>query len=183
MSTIIQQRLPAGTWKLDPVHSSATFEVKHMVVATYRSRFDRFDASLAVGDDGSAELSGTVDVDSIEAKDENLAAHLASPEFFDAANHPRISFRSTELSVGADGALTLSGVLRIKDHEAPLQATGSFVGPHADIAGNEKVGLALEAVVDRTLYGLNWNAPLPKGGFALGNDVKLRVELELVRGS
>ncbi len=183
MSTVTQQQLPVGTWTLDPVHSSATFEVKHMVVATYRSRFDRFDATLAVGGDGAAELTGTVDVDSIEAKDENLAGHLAGPEFFDAAAHPQISFRSSDLEVGDDGAVTLAGELTIKGHTAPLKATGTIVGPHVDIAGTEKVGLTVETVVDRTQFGLDWNAPLPKGGFALGNDVTLRVELELAKAA
>jgi len=183
MSTITEQKLPAGTWRVDPVHSSATFEVKHMVVATYRSRFDRFDATLAVAPDGAVELSGSVEAASIEAKDENLAAHLASPEFFDTAGHPHIEFRSTDVRVDDAGRATVSGVLRIKGHEEPLEATGGFVGPHADISGTEKVGLTLEAVVDRTRFGLDWNAPLPKGGFALGNDVKLRVELELARES
>ncbi len=183
MSTITQQRLPVGTWTLDPVHSSATFEVRHMVVATYRSRFDRFDATLAVGENGAAELTGTVDVDSIEAKDENLAAHLASPEFFDAANHPRIAFRSSDVRVADDGAVTVAGELTIKGRTAPLQGTGTIVGPHVDIGGTEKVGLTVETVIDRTQFGLDWNAPLPKGGFALGNDVTLRVELELAKAS
>ena len=82
--------IPAGTYRLDPVHSSATFAVKHMVVATFRGRFEDFDATLTVDDAGNAQLSGTVQVESIVVKDENLKAHLSSPEFFDDERYPQI---------------------------------------------------------------------------------------------
>ena len=78
--------LPVGTWTVDPTHSSAHFAVKHMVVATFRGRFDRFDATLTVTEDG-AELVGTVDAGSIVVKDENLQAHLGAPDFFDVEQH------------------------------------------------------------------------------------------------
>ena len=80
--------LPVGTWQLDPTHSSASFAVKHMVVATFRGRFEMFDATLTVGQD-SAELVGSVDAGSVVVKDENLQAHLQSPEFFDAEQYPK----------------------------------------------------------------------------------------------
>jgi NADPH-dependent FMN reductase/YceI-like domain len=86
--------LPVGTWRLDPVHSSASFAVKHMAVATFRGRFERLDADLTV-EDSSAELVGTVDAGSIVVKDENLQAHLGSPDFFDIERYPEIAFRST----------------------------------------------------------------------------------------
>ena len=84
--------IPAGTYRLDPVHSSASFAVKHMVVATFRGRFEDFDATLTIDDAGTANLSGTVQVGSIEVKDENLRAHLGSPEFFDVERFPEIRF-------------------------------------------------------------------------------------------
>ena len=88
--------LPVGTWRLDPVHSSASFAVKHMAVATFRGRFERLDATLIVDGD-SAELIGTVDAGSIVVKDENLQAHLGSPDFFDLERYPEISFSSTSI--------------------------------------------------------------------------------------
>ena len=138
-----------GTWVLDPIHSSASFAVKHMVVSTFRGRFEKFDATLTDG-----KLVGTVDVGSIVVKDENLAAHLQSPDFFDAERHPELRFESTDIR-------------------------GTLEGPAVTFGDVNKVGLTLEAIIDRTEFGLNWNAPLPKGGFALANDVKLIVELEL----
>ena len=162
-----------GTYVLDPIHSSASFAVKHMIVSTFRGRFEKFDATLVDG-----RLTGTVDVGSIVVKDENLAAHLQSPEFFDAERHPELRFVSSEIrpdgdEVVVDGELTIKGVTKA------VEARGTLEGPAVTFGDVNKVGLTLEAIIDRTEFGLNWNAPLPKGGFALANDVKLIVELEL----
>jgi polyisoprenoid-binding protein YceI len=174
------QTLPTGTWQLDPVHSTAGFAVKHMVVATFRGRFEDFNATLDVNEDGTAKLVGTVDPGSIVVKDENLAGHLQSPDFFDTERYPEIRFEASSIRIEGDEAI-VDGELTIKGNAQPVQARGAYVGPHEDIAGNTKIGLTLETEVDRTLYGLNWNAPLPKGGFAVGNEVKLTVELELAK--
>ncbi len=173
--------LAAGNWNLDTVHSHVGFAVKHMVVATFRGRFEEYEGALRVGEDGQPRLEGSVAVDSLAVKDENLAAHLASPEFFDSKQYPRITFSSTSVRALEDGTLEVAGDLSIKGETHPVLARGSITAPHVDIAGNEKIGVELEAVIDRREYGLNWNAPLPKGGFALENDVRLQVSLELVR--
>ncbi|HUA73703.1 MAG TPA: YceI family protein [Solirubrobacteraceae bacterium] len=173
-------QLPVGTWKLDPTHSSASFAVKHMVVATFRGRFENLDATLTVGEDGGAELIGTVAADSIVVKDENLQAHLGSPDFFDTERYPELRFASSSLR--RDGEeLVLDGELTIKGHTHPVEARGTITDPHETLGGAVKIGVTLETVIDRTQYGLEWNAPLPKGGFALADDVKLTVELELAR--
>jgi polyisoprenoid-binding protein YceI len=165
-----------GTWVLDPIHSSASFAVKHMVVSTFRGRFEKFDATLTDG-----KLVGTVDVGSIVVKDENLAAHLQSPEFFDAEQYPQIRFESTAIELDGDTA-TLTGDLTIKGHTERVSAEGAVVGPVEDPFGNTKLGLSFQTIVDRTKFGLNWNAPLPKGGFMLANEVTLSVDLELLKG-
>ena len=181
MSVATEQAIAAGTWKIDTVHSHVGFAVRHMVVSTFRGRFEDYDGALTVGEDGTQRLEGTVEVDSIVVKDENLAGHLKSPDFFDSATYPQIRFTSSELRVEAGGELEIEGELTIKDNTHRVTARGSITGPHVDIAGNDKIGAELEAVIDRREYGLQWNAPLPKGGFALDNDVKLQVSLELVR--
>jgi polyisoprenoid-binding protein YceI len=179
-ATDIQTKLPLGTWKLDPTHSSASFDVKHMVVATFRGRFENLDATLTVGDDGAGQLNGTVDAASIVVKDENLQAHLASPDFFDVERHPELRFASS--AIRRDGEqLVLDGELTIKGHTHAVEARGTITGPHETLGNAIKIGITLEAVIDRTQFGLNWNAPLPKGGFALADDVRLTVELELAR--
>jgi polyisoprenoid-binding protein YceI len=171
--------IPAGTtWNVDKVHSNVGFAVKHMVVSTFRGRFEGYDATLTAQADGTLRLEGRVAADSIVVKDENLAAHLQAPDFFDTERHPDITFSST--LIRAEGnALIVDGELTIKGNTRPIEARGTITEPHVTLGDVEKIGIELEAIVDRTEYGLNWNAPLPKGGFALANEVKLLVELEL----
>ena len=176
---VATEQLPAGTWQMDPIHSTASFAVKHMVVATFRGRFEDFDASLVVDENGEGKLVGTVRTDSIVVKDENLAAHLGSPEFFDTERYPELRFESTSVTREGD-ELVVEGDLTIKGNTHPVTGRGTFVGPHENIAGKTGIGVTLETTIDRTQFGLEWNAPLPKGGFALANDVALNIELELV---
>jgi polyisoprenoid-binding protein YceI len=171
--------IPAGTYSTDGVHSSAGFAVKHML-STFRGSFGVVDATVTVDENGNAKLIGDVPVDSVIVKDENLVAHLQSPEFFDSEQFPQIRFESTELNVDG-GTATLTGDLTIKGHTERVTAEGSVVGPIEDPFGNTKLGLQFETIVDRTKFGLNWNAPLPKGGFMLANDVTLSVDLELAQ--
>jgi polyisoprenoid-binding protein YceI len=173
--------VPAGTtWTADPVHSTAGFAVKHMVVSTFRGRFEDFDATLTAAEDGTLRLDGRVRADLIAVKDENLAAYLRAADFFDTDRHPEITFAST-LVRAEDGELVVDGELTIKGHTRPLRARGTLTEPLETLGGYVKVGLELEATVDRREYGLDWNAPLPKGGFALDNDVRLQVSLELLQ--
>ena len=166
--------VPAGTWTVDKVHSTIGFEVEHMV-STFRGRFEDYDAQLVDG-----KLTGTVAVPSVKVYDENLEAHLQSPDFFDAQLHPELRFESRELAIDDDGNATLEGELTIKGITKPITARGRYDHVEADMGGGERVGLGLETTVDRREFGLEWNSPLPKGGFVLGNDVTLQVALELV---
>ena len=169
--------IPTGTWSADKVHSSIGFEVEHMV-STFQGRFEDYDAQLVDGN-----LVGTVAVPSIKVYDENLEAHLLSPEFFDAELHPELRFESRELTIDGDGNVTLEGELTIKGTTKDVTANGRYSHVEADTTGGERIGLALQATVDRREFELNWNASLPKGGFALGNDVTLVVALELVKAA
>jgi polyisoprenoid-binding protein YceI len=180
MSTTTESpAIPAGKFRTDPVHSTVGFEVKHMISA-FRGNFGDYDARLD-NSNGAAKLTGFAGVESVDVKDENLAAHLQSPDFFDSGRHPRVEFTSESIKVD-DGAVTLEGELTIKGTTRPITAVGRLEHVEADLSGNERIGLQLETVVDRREFGLNWNAPLPKGGFMLANDVTLTVDLELVQG-
>jgi polyisoprenoid-binding protein YceI len=167
--------VPAGTWSADKVHSSIGFEVEHMV-STFRGRFEDYDVRLVDG-----KLAGTVAVPSVRVYDESLEAHLQSPDFFDAQLHPELRFESREITVDDEGDVRLAGDLTIKGITKPVTARGRYVLVEADMAGGERIGLQLEATVDRREFGLDWNAPLPKGGFVLGDDVTLVIALELVK--
>jgi len=125
-------------------------------------------------------LYGAVRVDSVDARDENLKGHLLAPDFFDAEKTPEIRFTSTDIRTEGD-ELVVDGELEIKGTSRPVVARGTIVGPVENIAGKEGVGIDLSTTVDRREYGLNWNAPLPKGGFAVENEVTLHVHLELAK--
>ena len=175
MTTLIQQEtaVPTGTWKADPVHSSVGFEVRYLGVATFTGELTGFEATLADG-----TLTGSAQVASIEVKDENLKAHLQAPEFFDAERHPQVRFGGRAISPGRfEGEITIKGITK------PAILEGTVTGPITDPYGNERYGLSLRTLVDRTQFGINWNAPLPGGGFALANDVTLKAELSLVKAA
>jgi polyisoprenoid-binding protein YceI len=179
MSTqTVQQQIPAGTYAVDPVHSSVAFAIVHNGVATFRSGFAAYEARLTGGD--APALEGTVDVASIEIDEEQLRGHLLSPDFFDASRHPRLRFRSSELDVADDGTATLRGELEIRGEARAIEASGKFGQLGADLAGNARLGLSLSANVDRRDFGLDWNAELPSGGEVLDYAVEIAVELELV---
>jgi len=174
-----QQQIQAGTYVADPVHSSIGFAVIHNGVSTFRGSFNSFEARLIGGD--APRLEGTVDVASLDVPDEQLKGHLLSPEFFDADRYPQLRFSSTELDVEEDGSLRVRGELEIKGHEHEAKASGRFAQLDADMTGSPRVGLSLEASVDRRDFGLDWQAELPSGGGVLDYEVGIAVELELVK--
>jgi polyisoprenoid-binding protein YceI len=176
--TIKQQGVPAGTWAVDPVHSSVAFAVTHNGVTTFRSGFEKYDARLTGGE--NARLEGTVEVEGIQIDDEMLKGHLLSPEFFDVQRFPRLHFTSEEFTVGEDGSLRVSGKLEIHGETREVQASGRFGQLGGDLAGKARVGLSIEATVDRRDFGLDWQAELPGGGEVLDYAVTLNVDLELV---
>lgn len=176
--TINQQQIPAGTWKLDPVHSTVAFAVTHNGVTTFRSGFGSYEAVLTGGE--QPQLEGTVEVESIEIEDEMLKGHLLSPEFFDTQRFPQLRFSSTELSVGEDGSLRVAGNLEIHGENRQVEASGRFAQLGEDAYGKARVGLSIEATVDRRDFGLDWQAELPSGGEVLDYAVTISVDLELV---
>jgi polyisoprenoid-binding protein YceI len=177
MPTTVTQQIPTATYALDPVHSGVTFAVKHMVSA-FRGGFSGLEAQLSVAEDGTITLEGEVALETLEVREPNLIAHLVSPDFFDASRFPRIRFRSTSVELGEDGEVTVDGELTIKDATHHVRATGQLSYVEADITGAPRVGVDLTTVIDRTQYGITWNAPLPRGGQALANDVAITAELE-----
>jgi polyisoprenoid-binding protein YceI len=180
MSTqTIEQQIAAGTYAVDPVHSSITFAITHNGVATFRSGFDSYEARLSGGE--TPRLEGSVDVGSIQIDEAQLKGHLLSPDFFDAGRFPRLRFESTELSVGDDGSVALRGELEIRGERHEVEANGKFGRIGEDLGGNARVGLSLAASVDRRNFGLDWNAELPSGGEVLDYEVAIAVELELVK--
>jgi len=178
MSTIEATIAPAGTWTLDPVHSTVGFEVAYLA-GTFKGQFRNVDGQLRV-DGNRATLAGSARVASVDVKDENLAAHLQSPDFFDAENHPELRFSADDIAVDS-GTVTAEGEITIKGVTKPVVLTGTFAAPLTDPYGNERVGLAVSTTVDRTEFGVSWNTPLPGGKPALADEVRIVGELAFVK--
>jgi polyisoprenoid-binding protein YceI len=179
MSITEQQEtsIPAGTWTADVVHSAVTFAVPYMGIASFSGAVTDFEATLADG-----RLAGSARIASLETKDENLKAHLLSPEFFDAERFPEVSFATSEASA-VGGTVELAGELTIKGTTRPATLTGTIVGPVTDPYGNARYGVHLETTIDRTEFGILWNAPMPDGSKALADEVTLTADLSLVQAA
>ena len=166
--------LPTGTWSLDPIHSTIGFDLPYLA-GTFRGQFTDVDAKLT-----DTSVKGSARVASIDVKDENLSAHLQGPDFFDAERHPELKFESREIERSGE-ALTVRGDITIRGVTKPVELSGTISEPLTDYADRERVALKLDTTIDRTEFGVNWNAPLPSGEPALANEVKLAAELYFVR--
>jgi polyisoprenoid-binding protein YceI len=175
-----KQFAPAGSWSADPVHSNVSFEVGYSGVNDFRGSFTDFSASLQGGE--QTTLEGRAKVASVDVKDEQLNGHLQTPDFFDSQRFPEITFTATELYRLDDNRVEGKGELTIKGTTQPIELEGVISGaPATDPFGRERLGLKLETSIDRTQYGVSWNAPNQSGGDYLGNDVKLIAELAFVK--
>ncbi|HZT94704.1 MAG TPA: YceI family protein [Gaiellaceae bacterium] len=168
MSTLTTSKsAPAGSWSADPVHSHVSFEIAYAGTNTFRGGFREYSVTLNDG-----VLEGSAQVASVDVKDEQLNGHLLTPDFFDAGRFPEISFTTGDFE---HGELTIKGVTR------PVTISASVSEPNVDPFGRERVGITLEATVDRNEFGVSWNAPNQGGGNYLGDDVTIKAELAFVR--
>jgi polyisoprenoid-binding protein YceI len=174
-----KQFAPAGSWSADPVHSNVSFEIVYAGVNDFRGSFSDFSASLQGGE--RPTLEGTAKVASVDIKDEQLNGHLQTPDFFDSQRFPEIAFKATELRRLEDNRVQGKGELTLKGATLPVELEGVISAPATDPFGRERIGLKLETSIDRTQYGISWNAPNQSGGDYLANDVKLLAELAFVK--
>jgi len=172
--------IPAGNWSIDPAHSTVEFKIKHLGLATVKGRAPVLSGTIVGGKQPS--IVGRVDVASLTTFEDTRDEHLRSPDFFDASRHPELSFESTDVYQDGD-ELVASGLLTIKGASKPVILRGSFVGSETDPWGNERIGVDFETTIDRTDWGLTWNAPLPGGGFLLPDTVTLAASFSAVKAS
>ena len=172
--------IPTGTWSIDPVWSALEFEVKKLGLMTVKGRVPGFSGTIEGGETPS--ITGRVDASSITTFDETRDGHVQSPEFFDTERYPELRFTSTFVETRGD-ELVVKGELTIKGITKPVELEGSYVGAGVDPYGNDRIGLQLEGTVDRTDFGLNWNAPLPGGGFLLPNEVVFKASFAAVKAA
>lgn len=173
----------AATWKSDPSHASVQFAVSHLMVSTVRGTFDAFDVTVVLDEDDveRSSVTATIDMVSVDTRDEKRDAHLRGPDFFDVAAHPTMTFRSTQVEKIADaryrvtGDLTLLGVTR----QVVLDVRGS-PRPITDPRGIRRMGGSVTTTIHRPDFGLTYNSILDTGGVSIGEDVDIVIDLELV---
>jgi len=170
-----------GTYEADPVHSSIVFGIRHIQVSNFRASFDGFEARLHQTDSG-VRLEGAVRIDSISiGEPAEFREHVVrGADFFDADNNPEIRFRSTHVDL-RDGLATVTGDLTMKGVSRGIAASGVYQPPVEDPFGARRAALELHATIDRRDWGLDWQLPLPSGADALGWNVDVTVQLELVQ--
>ena len=163
------------TWKLDPSHSSISFSVRHMGLATVRGSFDEFDIDVKTDDAGvPTAVRAEIDVASINTGSADRDGHLRSGDFFDAENHPKIVFESTAVTkTGSDLAIT--GDLTMRGTTNPMTFESDLRGPATDPWGNPRIAAEASGKVNRTQWGLTWNQVLEAGALLVGEEVKFTI--------
>lgn len=172
--------IPAGTWTVDPIHSSIGFEVKHFGISTFRGRFTGYEGRIETADGSLERVEGTVQVDSVDVKDEALAGHLQSEDFFDAANTPSIDFKSTGVRRVEDG-YELDGELTIRGETRPVTLDVQVDGAGEDPFGGHRISVTGSGEINRFDYGIPFNAKTPNGALVAGEKVRLVLSVEAVK--
>ena len=181
MSTVLS---PATTtWKIDPAHSNVEFSVRHLMITTVRGRFA--DVSGTVTSDDGDRAKGRVDVTigtaSIDTREAQRDAHLRSADFFDAETFPAMTFRSTRIEASTGDHFTLVGDLTIRGVSKEVALDVTSEGSAKDPWGGERSGFSATTKIKRSDFGLTWNQLLEAGGVAVGDEIKITIEAQLVK--
>jgi polyisoprenoid-binding protein YceI len=175
-------RVPAGTWEVDPAHSSAAFEVKHMMIATVRGQFREFEGLLEADDDPSHSRAwGKAYVASIDTGNPDRDEHLRSPDFFDAERYPEITYEATRIEHIEGGTYKVTGDLTIRDVTREVETKAQVEGAGEDPWGNERVGVTVRGTINRTDFGVRWNQPVSGGRVLVGEEVQILLDISAVR--
>jgi len=172
-----------ATWTIDPAHSEIGFKVKHLVISTVSGKFSSFEGKLE-GDPedlANGKISFSADIDSISTGNEQRDGHLKSADFFDAANHPKLIFKSTSIEKSSDTEYKVTGDMAIRGTTKPVTLHVEFGGVHNDLYGQTVTGFEITGKIKRLEYGLTWNAVTEAGGVVVSDDVKLVINAELVK--
>jgi polyisoprenoid-binding protein YceI len=172
----------AGTWKLDPTHSTIAFTVKHLAISKVRGSFEKFDLTIVTTPDdvdGIHSIEAVIDVASVNTNQAQRDAHLRTSDFFLVEEHPTAVFRSTGGTWDGDD-FTLVGELTLRGVAKEVVLTGELGGVTTDAYGNTRAGASASTTINRHDFGVSWNAALEAGGLTLGDDVKLDIDVQVV---
>jgi polyisoprenoid-binding protein YceI len=171
------------TWKIDPAHSAINFTVRHMMISNVRGGFEKFDGKVEFNEENPEDSNVEVRIDaaSINTREEKRDAHLRSADFLDVENHPYISFRSTRIERAGDDTGILYGDLTIRDETIEVPLHVQFNGLATSPWGQTSAGFTADGKFNRRDWGLEWNQALETGGVLVGDEVKIDIELEIIR--
>jgi polyisoprenoid-binding protein YceI len=167
-------------WEIDPVHSQVTFSVRHLVVSTVKGQFKVISGQLHIDEQNPANSSveAQADVASIDTRDKKRDGHLQSPDFFDAAQYPTITFKSTKVEPLGGNEYSVTGDLALHGVSKPVTFKAEYAGQGKSPYGFQVAGLTATTKISRKDWGLNWNVALETGGFMVSDEVKIEIDLE-----
>jgi len=180
MTTAVATDLTAGTWAIDPVHSSITFAVRHLVVSKVRGSFENFSGAIVVAEDGTPSVTAEISVDSLHTGNEQRDAHVKAADFFDVATYPTASFASTGVRSDGDDYV-LDGNFTLKGVTKPISLKLEFNGVNPGMGHGEVAGFEASVVLNRKDFGIDIDMPLETGGAVVGEKVTITLELEVLK--
>ena len=170
-------------WTLDATHSELNFKIRHLMITNVSGSFTDFTVDVTTdGDDFStAQIGARIKMDSINTNNQQRDHHLRASDFFDAANHPEMIFKSTRVEKRSNDEFLLHGDLTMKGTTQPVQLNVEFGGITKDPWGSERAGFTVTGKINRSAWGVSFNSVLETGGVALGEEVKIASEIQLVK--
>jgi len=166
---------------VDASHSSVEFSIRHLVFAKVRGQFRVVSGTLEVGADGiPTQITGQIQADSIDSREENRDNHLRSPDFFDAATHPALTFSSTQITKKNDSDFTVVGDLTLRGTTNRVELAGAIEGRGTDPWGNDRIAYTAKGKINRKDYGLTWSQTLEGGGLVVGDDVEIELNIQAI---
>ena len=170
-------------WKIDPVHSEVNFTVRHMMISNVRGRFEKFTGTVDFNEENPAASSVDVKIEtaSINTRDAMRDGHLRSPDFFDAEQYPDMSFKSTKVEAADQSHGRITGDLTIRDVTRPVVLEVEYSGQAVSPWGTTSAGFTASTRINRKDWNLNWNKALETGGVLVGDEIKIDIELEVVK--
>ncbi len=167
-------------WEIDPAHSQVTFSVRHMMISTVKGQFKVLSGHLHIDEQNPANswVDAQVETASIDTRDANRDGHLQSPDFFDAAQYPTISFKSTKVEHKGGSEYDVIGDFTMHGVTKPVTFKAEYAGQGKNPWGLQVAGLNAVAKVNRKDWGLNWNQALESGGILVSEEVKIEIDLQ-----
>lgn len=173
------------TWTIDPSHTIVEFGIRHLMITTVKGRFGGVEGTIKGNPDdwADAEVEVKIDAASVDTRNEDRDNHLRSADFFEVEKYPHLTYKSTKVTKTGENSYTIEGELTIRDVTKPVTLEAEYLGKAVDPWGNEKIGFSAKAKVNRKDFGLTWNAPLEAGGFLVGDEVTIELEVQAAKAA